>query len=267
RTRRVRAPVIAMIHHPLGLETGLSADRAAFLRRNEAAALSHATHTIVPSAETARILVSEFGGDPNQITIAPPGFHRPRVERQPCAPPLILSVGLLAPRKGHDVLLDALAQIVDLPWQATIVGRQYDPEVTEALKNQRAKLDLDARVAFAGELPAPELAAMFNAASIFALATRYEGYGMALCEALLYGLPIVSCRAGAVPETTRGAGILVPPDDSPSFAEALRCLLSNPDIAEDHRARALRVSEGLPDWETTARIFADVIRRVSGSRS
>lgn len=260
---RIAAPVIAMIHHPLGLEAGLSADRAAFLRRNEAAALRHVAHTIVPSPETARLLQVEFGGDPARITIAPPGFVRPAVDRQPVTPPLILSVGLLAPRKGHDVLLEALAMICDLEWEARIVGKDYDPDTTAALHRQRAQLGLDARVDFTGEVQAGALETLFNAASVFALATRYEGYGMVLSEAMFYGLPVVTCRAGAVPDTVGDAALLVPPDDPARFADALRRVLTDTGVARDYGARALRRAETLPRWEDTAGIFASVIRSLS----
>lgn len=254
------APVIAMIHHPLGLEAGLSPERAAHLCRNEAAALRHAARIIVPSQETARILAAEFGADPAHITIATPGFARPRVAPDRLSPPLILSVGLLAPRKGHDILLDALAQIADLSWQAEIVGKAHDAKTATELGRQRDRLGLADRVAFAGEIGADALISRFNAAAVFALATRYEGYGMVLSEAMFFGLPIVSCRAGAVPDTVGDAGCLVPPDDSAAFAAALQGVLEDPEMAANYGMRALTRSRGLPRWTDTAAIFARVIR-------
>ncbi|MEM6823586.1 MAG: glycosyltransferase family 4 protein [Pseudomonadota bacterium] len=259
---KVRAPVIAMVHHPLGLEVGLRPERADFLRSNEAAALVYADHVIVPSPETARVLTENFGADRERITIAPPGFTRPDVDRTPRSPPLILSVGLLAPRKGHDVLLDALAQLSDLPWQAQIIGKTHDIATERSLRRQREHLGLEARVSFEGEVSAQALTASFNAASIFALATRYEGYGMVLGEAMLHALPIVSCRAGAVPDTLGDAGLLVPPENSRAFAHALRRLLVEPETAQHQSALSLERSTHLPSWQDTATIFAHVIRRL-----
>ncbi|MCV3272316.1 glycosyltransferase family 4 protein [Roseobacter sinensis] len=260
----VPAPVIAMIHHPLGLETGLPRDRAAFLLQNEAAALRHADHVIVPSSETARVLRSDFGAQGERITIVPPGFDRPRVHRGPLDPPLILSVGLLAPRKGHDVLLDALAQISDLPWQAEIVGKAHDPGYALALSAQTRDLGLQGRVRFLGELEADALTARFNAASIFALATRYEGYGMVLSEAMMYGLPIVSCDAGAVATTVGDAGTIVPVDDAAAFASALSDILTNPGTARALSRSAQEASLRLPSWHATARSFETVIDTLRG---
>ena len=71
---------------------------------------------IVPSDHIATTLVSRLGVSPEKITVAPPGFARPEARHGGVTPPLILSVGLLARRKGHDVLLDALARLGDLNW-------------------------------------------------------------------------------------------------------------------------------------------------------
>lgn len=256
---QVPAPVIAMIHHPLGLETGLTEDRAAFLLQNEAAAIRHAAHIMVPSPETARILRDRLGADPDRITIASPGFDRPVVARRPVDPPLILSVGLLAPRKGHDVLLDALAQITDLPWQAEIVGKTHDPAYSDALCDQTCALGLSTRVSFTGELGAAALEERMNAASVFALATRYEGYGMVLSEAMMFGLPIVTCDAGAVPTTVGDAAAVVAKDDPTAFAAALTRLLTDPSAARKLSALASQKSATLPNWTQTARAFVDVI--------
>ena len=258
---KIAAPVIAMVHHPLGMETGLPAQRADFLLKNEAAALRAVTHVVVPSPETARVLCREFGADPNAITVGLPGFDRPVVARQPVDPPLILSVGLLAPRKGHDVLLAALGQLPDLDWQADIVGKTHDPDYAAGLQHQVDALGMRERLRFRGQVDGAALCARFNAASVFALATRYEGYGMVLREAMFYGLPVVSCNVGAVADTVKDAAILVPADDATALATALRQVLVDDAKAIDLSERALKTSEKLPEWQDTAQVFAKVVRR------
>lgn len=255
----VSAPVIAMIHHPLGLETGLDVERAAFLRANEAAALRHTAHVIVPSPHTADILTRDFGVDADRITIAPPGFSVPKVAPARIDPPLILSVGLLAQRKGHDVLIAALAGLRDLPWQAEIIGKTHDTAYAANLFEQAEAAGLSGRLRFLGEVSEARIDARYNAASIFALATRYEGYGMVLSEAMQYGLPVVSCAVGAVPDTVGAAGILVPADDPEAFGDALRRLLSDPAELAHYSAAARGYAACLPKWEDTARHFIDVI--------
>tara|TARA_R110000787_G_scaffold14940_8_gene45995 strand:- start:628 stop:1677 length:1050 start_codon:yes stop_codon:yes gene_type:complete len=263
---RVKAPVIAMIHHPLGLETGLDAKRAAFLRANEAAALRHAAHVIVPSLHTAQILTRDFDVDVDRITTAPPGFLVPEVVSAPIDPPLILSVGLLAERKGHDVLIAALAGLQDLPWQAEIIGKPHDEGFTKRLYAKAEASGLSDRLHFLGEVSEAQIAERYSAASIFALATRYEGYGMVLSEAMQYGLPVVSCAVGAVPDTVGEAGILVPADDPEAFGRALRKLLKDPAERAYYSAAARKTAAGLPTWEDTARRFTEVIAMLARQR-
>ncbi len=262
--RRVRAPFVAMIHHPLALETGLAPARATMLAQREADNLALAGHVVVPSAHTARILVDQFRLPEARISIAPPGFDTIVADAIPCARPRILSVGILAPRKGHDILLDALAQITDLDWSAIIVGAPHVPETAAALMAQRSELGLDARVAFRGLVSDEALRDEYRRATVFALATRYEGYGMVLSEALQYGLPIISCHVGAVPDTLPpGAGVLVPPDDPGAFAAALRRILNDGPLRD--RLAAVSANEGraLPTWGATAAIMGAALDRVS----
>ncbi|KEO60336.1 glycosyltransferase family 4 protein [Thioclava indica] len=262
--RAMRAPIIAMLHHPLGLETGLLPARSRHLLAREAENLTLAAHVVVPSPHTAQILQADFGVAPNRITIALPGFARPaRIAPPPLHPPLILSVGLLAARKGHDVLLQALSQITDLDWQAEIVGKAHDPEIAAALSAQRDALGLADRVRFCGAVSRVDLQSRYRAAHIFALATRYEGYGMVFGEAMLHGLPIVTCRTGAVPDTVpEGAGLLVPTDAPEAFAQALRSVLSD---AARHRAMSRASAAAgarLPTWDDTAAVMGRVLDAV-----
>ncbi len=250
----VAAPLVAMIHHPVGLETGLPEAVARMLVQREAANLALAAHVVVPSPHTKRILVSDFGVQAHLISIALPGFRAPDPVRAPVDPPLILSVGLIAARKGHDVLIAALERIADLPWQAQIVGGTHDAEVLAALVAQAAPLG--SRLTFRGRMEEAELAALYRQATVFALATRYEGYGMVFGEALLHGLPIVTCAAGAVPETVPpGCGHLVPVDDVAAFAAALRRLLTDAAHRAAMAAAATAAGHALPGWADTAAIM------------
>jgi len=177
---------------------------------------------------------------------------------------LILSVGLLAARKGHDILVAALAQIRDLSWQAQIVGKTHDPAVEANLRRQIEDLHLTDRVALTGLLDDADLIERYRRATIFALATRYEGYGIVLGEALLHGLPIVTCRTGAVPDTVPdGAGILVPVDDAERFAAALRRLLSDDVLRHGMSKTARQAGQALPSWDETSAIADTVLDAVS----
>ncbi len=267
RMDRIEAPVVGMVHHPLGLESGLEPERARALLRNEAAVLGRVAHVIVPSEHIAGTVVRDLGVAPEKITVAYPGFERAgdvaRPGTQKAQPPLILSVGLLARRKGHDVLLEALGRLTALDWQAEIVGKAHDAHTARALEAQAAKLGLQDRVSFAGEIGAEALQDAYARASLFALATRYEGYGMVLSEAMLSGLPVVSCRVGAVPETVGDAALLVAPDDPGALAGAIESLLTDPGAAEHYAAAARARAKSLTGWDHTARIFAGVLERIT----
>jgi glycosyltransferase involved in cell wall biosynthesis len=248
------APVVAMVHHPLAHESGIDPGLRDHLYRTERANLAQVAHILVPSPHTAALLVSDYGVAPGRITIAQPGTDRPlAAHTQPSTPPLILSVGIQHPRKGHDILLRALAQLPGAHWQAAIVGSPYDAAHARELADLHARLGLGGRVVLAGRVSASDLAGYYARASIFALATRYEGYGIVFDEALSYGLPIVSCSTGAVPDTVPpDAGLLVPPTDPAAFAQALTQLLANPDLRARMAAASARAGQALPGWDDTA---------------
>lgn len=257
-----RLRIVALVHHPLALESGTPAETAARFKASEARALSFARHVVVTSPLTARELAAHFGVAAEKITVAPPGTEPAPRATGGGAAPLILSIGTLTFRKGHDVLLDALKRIEDLPWRARIVGsRDLDPATAAALERQARGLGLSDRVTFAGtsDDPRTEMAT----ADIFALASRYEGYGMVFAEALSQGLPVVACAAGAVPEVVPAeAGLLVPPDDPQAFAGALRLLLTDRSERLRRAEAAARAGATLPGWDDTARLIAAALEKV-----
>lgn len=262
----LRAPIIAMIHHPLALETGLPEDRRRHLARTEAANLQLARHVLVPSPHTRTMLTRHYAVPADRITIVPPGVDPPSLPRAPVTPPLILSVGIQHPRKGHDVLIAALDQLADLAWQAVIAGTDWDRGHAAALARQCAASGVAGRLRLAGRVSATRLEQLYAGASIFALATRYEGYGLVFDEALLRGLPIVSCAVGAVPETVpAAAGLLVAPDDPGAFAAALRLLLTDGSRRTAMAGAALDAGRRLPGWGQTAAMASSVIGRVAAS--
>lgn len=264
----IAAPITALIHHPLALETGLDATRAAALRASETVALTFARTVIATSAHTASILASDYGVDRNRITVAEPGLDAAwhRVPRAPQSPPLLVSLGSLTPRKGHDSLIRALARLTDRPWTAVIIGSlDRSPETTRALRQSIADFGLEERVTLAGEWSDDAIREGYARATAFVLASRYEGYGMVFAEAMAAGLPVVGCRAGAVPDVVpEAASILVPPGDDQALAEAMATLLDQPARAAAMGLAARQAAARFPDWPTTAaRILASVQEGVS----
>jgi glycosyltransferase involved in cell wall biosynthesis len=258
-----RLRLVALVHHPLADETGLSSEAAARLRASERAALSFARAVICTSDATARRLVADFGVPPERLHVAPPGTApgARATGSGDAARPVILSVGSLTPRKGHDALIAALGGIAALPWRLRIVGAPLDPGTAQALAAQVRDCGLENRVALTGALP--DLTEEYLGADLFALATRYEGYGMALAEALSHGLPVVATRTGAAPDLVPSdAGRLVEVDDIAALRAALAGLLSDPAARAAAAAAAWRAGRTLPRWPATAATVARVLGEV-----
>ena len=259
-------PLVALVHHPLALESGLTAERADFLHHSERAALAEVREVVVTSSTTAKLVASGYDVPADRITIARPGNDPvPRSAREPNDIPHLLSVGAVVPRKGFDVLVSALATLADIPWRLTIVGDlTRDPSEAARLKGLISRLGLTTRIETTGAVSPSLLATLFGKADMFVLASRFEGYGMAYAEALSYGLPIIGTTAGAIPDTVpNGAGLLVPPDDSAALAAALRSVIVNSDRRRLLSEAALLAARALPTWQQSAALFATTLDRLA----
>jgi glycosyltransferase involved in cell wall biosynthesis len=178
---------------------------------------------IASSVTTARTLVTEYGVPEARIAVALPGTDPAPLARGSNGPEVaILSVGSLTPRKGHDVLIAALAGLEHLDWRLTIVGpADRHAAYAGALLAQVKAAGLGSRVSFAGALTAGEVERAYDRADLFVLASYHEGFGMAYREAMARGLPVVGTDAGAVREATCGAARLVPAGDPDALGAAL----------------------------------------------
>ncbi|KTS36477.1 glycosyl transferase family 1 [Methylobacterium indicum] len=261
--RAAGRPMAALVHHPLGYETGLSPERAATLVAGERAALALASHVVATSRYTARLLTAAFGVAPERITVAEPGTApAARVAPRPGPHLRLLAVGTVSPRKGYDILVRALATLADLDWSLTIAGSlDRVPESAAALRRQIAAAGLAGRVALAGAVTPDALDALLAGADIAVSASLFEGYGMALTEALARGLPLVAATGGAAAETVpAGAGRTVPPGDAPALAAALRDLIADPARRAEAAAASWAAGQRLPDWPDTAASIAAALR-------
>jgi glycosyltransferase involved in cell wall biosynthesis len=256
--------LIALVHHPLALESGLTSAAAAGLRESERAALAAVRHVVVTSPATARILVADYGVPAQAITVAMPGAEGTAAAARKAAGETIhlLAVGAVVPRKGYDVLIEALGLVTDLDWQLVIAGDcTRDRDTAGDLATALVRKRFGPRVRVAGAVGDEELAALYGDADVFVLASRFEGYGMAYAEAIARGLPVIGTKTGAIPETVPdGAGILVPPDDVTALAAALRAMIAEAGLRE--RCAAAARSARMPTWEAAAQAFLRVLQAV-----
>jgi glycosyltransferase involved in cell wall biosynthesis len=257
-------PIVALVHHPLGLEHGLSPERQAELLAGEAQALALARHVIVTSPVTGRLLSADFNVGPARITVAEPGTEPAPRARGTGAPPHILAVGAISPRKGFDILVEALKRLAGLPWQATVAGAtDRMPKTTAALRSAIAAAGLETRIVLTGGLGPAALEERYASADIFVSSSLYEGYGMVLAEALAHGLPLVASTGGAAAETVPDAAALkVPPADAAALSGALRRMITDPDLRARLGDASWAAGQALPRWSETAARVANALRKV-----
>jgi len=256
---RATHALVALVHHPLALESGLSATVSAALRASECAALGCARHVITTSPATARLLAADYHVPSDRLSVVEPGTERGATLRRSESAIALLSVGAVVPRKGYDVLVAALAKLKHLPWRLVIAGDgERSPETYRRLVADIATLGLTDRITLAGTVTAKRLSSLYASADLFVLPSRFEGYGMAYAEAIAHGVPVVGTNAGAIPDTIpSAAGVLVPPDDVEALAVTLQRLIEDP--AERKRLAAGARASAFPSWSGQAALFARVL--------
>jgi len=179
--------------------------------------------------------------------------------------PSIIGMGRLVREKGFDLLLKAFARLKDRypNWTLTILG---DGNLRPQLESLRAELGLENRVHLPGIVKNPHQ--ILKQAEIFVFSSRYEGFPMALTEAMACGLPVIStdCPSGPREIIRDGVdGVLVPPEDVDALAVAMDRLMS--DEAERNRlaSRATEVSERF-GLEKVMGMWEEVLNRVIKER-
>jgi glycosyltransferase involved in cell wall biosynthesis len=249
---------VALIHHPTALEHGAEDATRTVLKAKERALFAACARLVCTSALTARRVAEDFGTDAARIGVVEPGTDdAPRAEGSGGPGCAILSVGTLVPRKGHDVLLRALERLADLEWSLTIAGDdRRDPVHAHGLRALAEELGIAKRVTFAGEVEGPALEALYHHADLFALATRWEGYGMAAAEAMARGLPLAITAGGAIAEVVApGSAIVSPVDDAASLSKGMRRPIFDAELRAEMAEAAWQGGQRLPRWADRAEAF------------
>ncbi|MFD7505327.1 glycosyltransferase family 4 protein [Streptomyces sp. NPDC059850] len=264
-----RLRLAVLVHLPLGEETGLAPGRAADLDALERKTLGAMPAVVVTSGWAARRLVAHHGLDPGRVHVAAPGADVASQASGTDEGTRLLCVASVTPRKGQHRLVEALAEVTDVPWTLECVGGLgQDPGYVERVRELIAANGLGDRVRLTGPLQGPELEASFAGADLLVLASYAETYGMVVTEALAHGVPVLATAVGGVPEALGHApegsvpGLLVAPDDPAALRAALRRWLGDPDV----RRRLITAARGrrtaLDGWQTTVRDLAGALERL-----
>ncbi|RZI78198.1 MAG: glycosyltransferase [Variovorax sp.] len=257
---------VALVHHPLSFEAGLPETLRQDLFESERRALKHARRVIVTSPSTARDLAA-FGVPSSRVTVIEPGTAPAPFAAGGGAGDGalgLLCVATVTERKGHTVLIEALAGLADHRWTLHCAGSLARDEAAVAAAQAAAtQHGLQQRIVWHGEINTPALETLYAQADLFVLPSFHEGYGMALAEALARGLPVVSCIAGAIPDTVPAdAGLLVPPGDAVALREALRRVMDDSRLRAALGAGARLAASRLPTWQQAVSRFGSVLQQV-----
>jgi glycosyltransferase involved in cell wall biosynthesis len=251
--RRRRPPLVAalkgVIADELRNERGVVRWLLGLQARWERANCTRAQRVLVPSEYSAAVAAEAYGIPRIKIAVVPEpidlGEWRRLFAATPPRPapthPTVLAVARMYPRKRLEDLLEAAAMLRPrIPGlHVRIVGE--GPEYAR-LQAIHARLELGPTVAFLGAVTRSTLAVEYRRADCFCLPSVQEGFGLVLAEAMAAGLPVVACRAGAVPEVVadRRTGLLVNPRSPDELAMALETLLTNCGLARDLGAEGAR---------------------------
>ena len=253
---------IALLHHAASRPRSGHADTETALRER----LPQMCGVICSSAATAGAVWDTFAI--RASVVAPGHDHRPvaaintaSVTASAAGAVTLLSAGVLTPRKGHALLLDALAPLSDLDWTLTIAGHSgRDLAYEQALHARAAAPELERRVRIVRDPEGPVLDALYDRTSLAVLLTRWEGYPAAAAEAIGRGIALVTTAAGlaGLPE---GAGLAVEADDLATLSKALRRVIHDGALRTSLAQSSLCAGRALPSWPTQAALFVLAVKQ------
>ncbi len=211
--------------------------------------VGRSTRVCAPSAGVLGNYAGRRGWSGGPVHTVPLGIVcQPTVKRKKSRPRRrLLFVGRQERRKGIHVLLEVLPDLLDRhsDWQCDLVGStssQAAPGVTfEAqFRERHAGAPWRDRVRFHGVMSDWDVQAFYRDADLFVAPSLYESFGLIYQEAMQYGVPVVGCRVGGVPEVVADGthGLLVPAGDAAALARALDRLMSDDELRHQMGARA-----------------------------
>ncbi|MFP4643675.1 MAG: glycosyltransferase family 4 protein [Spirochaetales bacterium] len=264
--------ITALVHHPLCDERGLEVHDQERLHRLEIRALAAVGQIIVTSAFTRRrlnTLSKALGVSLPPVHVVEPGVKQPVAvtQRASNAEVNLLCIGTLTPRKGQDLLVEALARLTHLDWRCICYGsRIRNSDFAARVSALIEERGLDDRVILGGECDDTQLEAAYHQADVLVLPSWYEGYGMVVTEAIAHGVPVITTTGGALADTLpQRAGIAVSPGDIDALSQALERVIVDSDLRRQLQRGADDARRRLPGWREAARAFGQALQAPAGA--
>lgn len=218
--------------------------------------LARARRVVVTSAWARDELVARGLVSAEIVTVATPGSDDAPPATGTPAGTAMLCLGVVAPHKGQDTLIDALVGLPTGQWTCTIVGSlTADPGFARGIMARAAAGGVSERITWTGVLDRDRLAAAYDRADLLVAPSRTESYGIAVGDALRRGIPVVASSVGGIPEAVRpgDAAVLVPPGRSTELRDALQRWIEDPSLRAQLTAAARRTAPTRAGWSDTAR--------------
>lgn len=225
-------------------------------------------HLLVANSEYTKSVLEGMGRSQRDIILAPPGLNVPLAGAPRCGadPTTIIAVGNIEQRKG---VLDAVMALEHSGLKSARLvlagSEELEPGYASTVRSRIESSGLGGRVTITGRLTDEELCALYRRADAFMLLSRWEGYGMAIAEAMASGLPVLSTTAGAIPWIVENgvSGLLVEPGDWRTAGESLRQLFTDAGLRERLASEAHKRAADFPSWEDSMeRIVQGVLSRL-----
>jgi len=239
-------------------------------RKSAQVAYRYADH-VVTVGTALRERAIACGALPHNVSVIPSGIDASELEgdTHPAAcrryPFELLYVGRLAPEKGVDVLLDAIAQRKGISGRLRIVGD--GPSMTSLLRQSHAASS-ELSIEFTGSVSRSTLGEFYRSADVVVVPSFTEAHGLVALEAAACGVPVIASRVGGLQETIEDhvTGQLVPPGNVEALGDAILTLAKSPELRQSMRTNALERAKQF-NWSVQLSRLQSVIQHVCAAEA
>ena len=265
---RCQVPQVTVVHDLIPLAFPREYPRQQFyFRRLVPAILRESRAVIAVSEATRREVLAAYGLRPERVHVIPNGYDH--AEFVPVGPatddggvPYVLYVGNLLPHKNLPRLIEAVARVArQFPVRLVVAGSGTPGRLAELRRLAENAGSLLELMPYVSQRALP---ALYRGASLVAMPSLAEGFGLPPLEAMACGTPVVVGNTSAMPEVVGDAGLLIDPEDTSAISDAILRLLTQEPLRKDLIARGLARAAAF-SWERTARQVLAVLDEVAAS--